>query len=290
MAAADDHVPPAAGICANCFARLPARQRFCGDCGQEARLHAPTLREFAHEYASHYVALDGGVLWRSLGLLLFRPGQLALEYFRGRRRRHVGPLRLYLTASILFFVFLRLTGVSVDTQAPPEPAAENRLDLRAAAFGEDWGLLDRLRVRLTRRVGELEAEVSAGQGPQVVQRVVRSFIASLYYAMFLLLPLYAALVALVYRDQRRTYGEHLVYGLYSHAAMFLLLLAILLIPVPWLQLALFCWLMSYPYLELARLYPASSWRTFWRANVISVLYLAVSLPVMLGFFALALLG
>jgi hypothetical protein len=85
----DASVP--AQACANCdtpFDTPAAPPRYCPQCGQETTLHPPSVAEFAHEFVGHYVALEGP-LWKTLGLLLFRPGRLTSEYLRGRRRRYV---------------------------------------------------------------------------------------------------------------------------------------------------------------------------------------------------------
>ncbi|HET7795411.1 MAG TPA: DUF3667 domain-containing protein, partial [Rhizobacter sp.] len=72
--------------CRNCGTLAPLN--YCAECGQETALHPPTFGEFVHEFISHYVALEGA-LWRTLGLLLARPGRLTHEYLAGRRRRYV---------------------------------------------------------------------------------------------------------------------------------------------------------------------------------------------------------
>ena len=100
------HAPARTDLaCRNCGTQAPLK--FCPACGQETTLHPPTLGEFLHEFVGHYVALEG-TLWRTLGLLICRPGRLTREYLDGRRRRYVLPLRLYLTASFLFFLVLKL--------------------------------------------------------------------------------------------------------------------------------------------------------------------------------------
>ncbi len=101
--------------CRNCGSQAPLN--FCPECGQETTLHPPTLGEFLHEFVGHYVALEGA-LWRTLGMLLMKPGRLTREYLDGRRRRYVLPLRLYLTASFLFFLVLKLTPVGGVEPAP----------------------------------------------------------------------------------------------------------------------------------------------------------------------------
>ena len=83
---------------------------FCQGCGQAAHLHVPSAREFLHEFIAHYVALEGK-LWKSMALLIFRPGRLTRDYIEGKRVRYLEPLRLYLTFSIIFFAIFKLGGV-----------------------------------------------------------------------------------------------------------------------------------------------------------------------------------
>ena len=103
---AEHAAPPSADVrrCRNCGA--PAPGEFCPACGQETKLRLPTLREFLREAAGRYVALDGR-FWRTIGLLLFRPGRLTREYLAGRRRRYVRPARLYLFSTLVFFAVSR---------------------------------------------------------------------------------------------------------------------------------------------------------------------------------------
>ncbi|HEX7690126.1 MAG TPA: DUF3667 domain-containing protein, partial [Burkholderiaceae bacterium] len=120
---AQAHAPLAA--CPNCGASLrlpglaPEAVRHCPSCGQETTLHPPSVAEFAHEFVGHYIALEGP-LWRTLFLLVRQPGRLTAEYLAGRRRRYVIPLRLYLSASFVLFLVLKLLA---PTAAHPGPHA-----------------------------------------------------------------------------------------------------------------------------------------------------------------------
>jgi hypothetical protein len=92
---------PQVASCATCG--LPLEGRYCTACGEE-RLepHQLTVRHFVTDsLVPEIVNLDGKI-WRTLGLLLFRPGALALEYVAGRRRKYVQPLRVLLTAIVVF--------------------------------------------------------------------------------------------------------------------------------------------------------------------------------------------
>ena len=91
--------------CRNCGAAVSGE--YCATCGQETQLKLPTARVFLREATGRYVALDGR-LWRTLAALLFRPGFLTREYYRGRRRRYIRPARLFLVLSLALFAAIRI--------------------------------------------------------------------------------------------------------------------------------------------------------------------------------------
>lgn len=109
----------------NCRAALPLEPTpsYCWRCGQETSLHEATFFEFVHEFIGHYIAIEGS-LWRPLKTLATRPGKLTREYFAGRRRRYVLPLRLYLTASFVFFLVVKVFGVGNDVELVIAPAVD----------------------------------------------------------------------------------------------------------------------------------------------------------------------
>ena len=61
-------------------------------------MRPPTLLEFAQQFGGAYLSTEGA-LWRTLGLLLLRPGELTRRYLNGQRKHYILPLRLYLTTS-----------------------------------------------------------------------------------------------------------------------------------------------------------------------------------------------
>jgi hypothetical protein len=86
--------------CLNCGAELHGP--FCTDCGQRVVPPYPTLREMAGDAWQEFSGWDGRFA-RTLRMLI-HPGALTLEVLEGRRARYVSPLRLYLVASIMFFL------------------------------------------------------------------------------------------------------------------------------------------------------------------------------------------
>jgi hypothetical protein len=105
--------------CLNCETAVQAH--YCHHCGQETAAHMPSAGEFLHEFIGHYIALENK-LWKTLALLLFRPGRLTRDYIEGKRARYVQPLRLYLTLSLLFFALFKLGGdfAGINWSAAPD--------------------------------------------------------------------------------------------------------------------------------------------------------------------------
>jgi quinol monooxygenase YgiN len=119
LSAADDGVS-----CANCEARLTGQ--YCADCGQRAGDRMISVWELVKEASEVLTSLDSR-LWRTLGMLLFRPGRLTSDYLLGRRARYIPALRLFLGLSLVFFFLF-----SIDTSFGVEGDGEggNGLNLQ----------------------------------------------------------------------------------------------------------------------------------------------------------------
>src|SRR5690349_5024686 len=76
------------GACLNCGTLLVGPH--CHACGQRAHVHR-TLGAFFHDLL-HGVLHFEGRTWRTLPLLIWRPGQLTREYIDGKRASYVSPI------------------------------------------------------------------------------------------------------------------------------------------------------------------------------------------------------
>lgn len=85
--------------------------KFCTRCGQK-EIHAGDLSlEHAWHHLFHELFHVDGKIFNSLKLLFTRPGQLTLDFFEGRRARHIHPIRLFLVLGAAFFLFARVTSM-----------------------------------------------------------------------------------------------------------------------------------------------------------------------------------
>ena len=278
--------------CRNCGAQ--AALKFCPECGQETTLHPPTLGEFLHEFVGHYVALEG-TLWRTLWLLVRRPGRLTREYLDGRRRRYVLPLRLYLTASFLFFLVLKLVASSlhpemdVDVAGRKVPIAEYTAQVASAAAAAPSGAASAAAPKFE----VMQANDCGGPGQRACNRLEASLNASLKrlqehpqeamehtreqalhwapYAIFVLLPAFAGVMLLAYRNRRMSYGEHFVFSLHLHAFWFLAGLVLIVVPKSISDLAQLA-VMAYGVWAMHETYGGRWWTTVLRALFVIALY------------------
>jgi hypothetical protein len=280
----------AAPSCANCSEPLLDRRprppaRFCPACGQETHIQPPTLREFAQQFGGAYFSTEGA-LWRTLKLLLLKPGELTAQYLVGRRKHYVLPLRLYLTISVLVLLVVRLTA-SVSIDAPDAVKVDKgelqnvtvdilvgRAGLRQGTFFCE-NLPAWLCTRIQRRI-DVKPEAFAG----VVRQVGERFVGNLGSSLFLLLPTFALWLKLVYFNRGMRYTEHLVFALHVHALWFIAL-GVALVPLELSKLVLLA-VPIYTLMAMKRVYGGRLWLRLLRAAVVSVLYLLTLTFAMVG--------
>lgn len=290
----------AASYCRNCNLFLGASPgNYCPNCGQDTAAHPPSAWEFFHEFIGHYVAIEGK-LTRTLGLLIFRPGELTLRYLAGKKNSYVLPLRLYLTASILFFLLVKIFGAGnlvkneVDTRIPGQVSAQanqpgelkksmriGKPGLIVADTAEEQGLLnkpflevidcDAIWTQCNKVKAYLKDKYQDQTARQVGRQVLDRTVSLAPYAMFVCLPIFAFFTMLLYFKRKMYYGEHLVYAFHVHSFAFLLLLMVALTPEAigdWLYIggAVYFWM------AMRKVFGGRLLPTFLRYAVISLLY------------------
>ena len=158
------------GPCANCGATLSGA--FCQACGQAAHVHRSLLH--LSEEVLHGVLHFDAKGWRTLPLLLFRPGLLTRRYIDGQRTRHVSPLALFLfTVFLMFFVFSLTTSLPTTSS---DGIAAGRVELLDGLKDADAAVkraaaeLERVRPR-AEGVSEAEAELADARIEQSAARI-----------------------------------------------------------------------------------------------------------------------
>src|SRR3954466_12967113 len=113
--------------CENCGA--PLTGEFCPQCGQHAIDYRRSIFRVLLDAADSFLNWDTKFLY-SINQLLIRPWQLTNDFNAGRRARYVHPLRLYLIASVVFFLLAR--AINWESQSPIQLTAQDRTELVAS--------------------------------------------------------------------------------------------------------------------------------------------------------------
>ncbi len=256
--------------CANCGAERSGP--FCSRCGQNDRDYQRALPPLVSELLREAFELDSRLV-RTLRLLLFRPGELALEFSRNRRASYVSPIRLYLFISILFFFLLSLsTEVGNDT-VTERPAVQ--IQAEEVKNADTSTLLSLLNEEHAYRASEILNRSDSSIGRLVLLQIaqdldpadpelpdpvfvfllgeavdalydpgsiIRQFMDNLAVGMFVMLPVYALLLKLFYPFRRRYYVENLVFSTHLHSFVYIVFMAQMLFgfstDIVWLSTAL----------------------------------------------------
>jgi Protein of unknown function (DUF3667) len=113
--------------CENCGTALTGE--FCSQCGQHAIDYRRSLFRVLLDALDSFLNWDTKFL-HSLNVLLLRPWRLTNDFNAGRRARYVHPLRLYLIASIIFFLLAR--AIDWDTPDSVDLTPQDRTELVAS--------------------------------------------------------------------------------------------------------------------------------------------------------------
>ena len=349
--------PPKPERCLNCGAA--ATGKFCAECGQENEDQTIALKLLVGDLLSDLASFDSK-LFRTLVPLLVRPGFLTNEYNAGKRVCYLSPFKLYLTASLVFFLVLPLTGrssmlnVNVDPsgvgkgavtiQTAQQSAAakvaaakaqlkadedykEAQADIKDAAPGltlpplsvSDPPAPNRVHSKLlsgdfTHLPKTVEAYNAQQRDPhhtpdpKLVQFMKRQLIKvtqnpqSLSTAllndipkmMFVMLPLFALSLKLLYLRSKRLYIEHLIFSLHLHAFLFTVLTLLLGVQALWPGAAFAGPVVTlaallYVYCAMRVVYKQGWMKTFVKYNLLAFNYILLVAFTLLGTVAVAFL-
>jgi hypothetical protein len=249
--------------CPNCEELLAGK--FCSHCGQQDKHLDPSLHDLVHEATHELLHLDGKIL-ATLKALLFSPGRLTLEHFAGRRARYIGPIRLYLTLSLIFFIIaahaaktapvVRETGgekqsVSIQSENAPEAAssAEKRLTAALKKSSED---------------------------PEMFRH---AFLTNVSRVMFLMVPLFALGLRIAYRKRTCRYPGFIYFSLHYHSLVFFALSVSYLAEfthastlTTWVDRALVLWCLVYLLMALRKVFGGTWKNTMLRIAALALVY------------------
>jgi hypothetical protein len=169
---------------------------------------------------------------------------------------------------------------------PDDPTAPPSQPGDPMAFLDDVNLRlghPRLDAAATAKLRELRRM----EPRQAIERLVGDFIGFIPTVMFLLLPLFAGVLKLLYIRRRRFYAEHFIFLLHTHSFIYLLFTVLLLaVVLGWarglLMTGMIGWMLIYTYLGMRRVYGQGRAKTFVKLWILGWVYfwvLTITVPI-----------
>ena len=205
--------------CLNCGHALDGP--FCSACGQRAIAAYPTIAQMVGD-AWHELSGYDGRFARTFRTLLTRPGALTVDALEGRRARYNSPVRLYLVASLAYF----LCASAIPNIRTPDAAVMpgSGVSIKMDGSGRLTGLTPENRDQALKQLERAPWWARAVMRPVLTDPVGfrLRFLRTLPRVLFMLVPVFAAIVALFCR--RRPFTQHLIFAVHLHAAVFITLI------------------------------------------------------------------
>jgi hypothetical protein len=183
-------IDPPIESCSNCTTVLVGVH--CHSCGQK-KMHANefALKRFLARVAGDITDIESSKIFKTLRAMFTKPGLLATEYVAGRRGNYVGPVKLYLTFSAIYFLFA-------------------------------WGTLADLRGGTLQRTANNPFVVSTARKQGVTPAVLADKIYQKTEKYASALRFFSVLIsgtflAAFYFRMKKYYVEHLVFSLYYYS-------------------------------------------------------------------------
>lgn len=292
-----DHRAAGHGPCSNCGAQIDGK--FCATCGQPAHLHR-TLGHMVEEFLHGIIHFDTRA-WRTLPMLVFRPGTLTHAYIHGKRAKYISPLAMFLLVIFSMFAVFAFAGgaaVGVDPElrtevadaplaASPEPGATLGED-RVVTDGDIFELIKAAHER-----GDITVNTGwAGLDKKIEHKLENPELAfykiqnAAYKFAFLLVPISLPFLWFLFFWKRGvTLFDHAVYILYSLSFVSLLFITLsLLAYIPGaLSLISPWWIFAIPvhaYFQMKGGYSLGWFSALWRTPVL-MLFAALGLALFL---------
>ena len=231
--------------CLNCGQELPHKENFCPNCGQKNHATRLTTKSFLEELFQSIFNWDAR-LWVTLKAAFINPGRLSKEFNQGKRRKYVRPVQFYLFCSLIYFLLLGMMaqteGEKIDNNINEYIEQNDTLKLKGSIFFENFTIPTKAIALIPHySKQQMDSFLIANKITPTffnriyIQKSMHSFIghksaktqqqaASIAsYGLFFMLPVLAWLLYLFFSKTYPFYIEHLVFLIYFHSIIFLVL-------------------------------------------------------------------
>ncbi len=309
--------------CLNCGA--PLHGTFCHECGQKNLPRRQDIGDFIINFVSSFYSFESK-FFKTFGILLFRPGQFINDYNAGKRESYYHPARMYVFLSFIFFLVLSFVPdedkININSNGKELSSEEKRQVLDSVQVGLDslnikmpsinwantsnWEDSDPKTLAeydsienakpIAKRDGSVERfftekfiklkQENGDDAKAILNRFFDSFLENIPRMIFLLLPIFAWILKLLYIRRDFYFSEHLVFSVLFYDFMYLIgAVGLLCSFVPWLTwLSSLLWIVVFFYLYKAmrQVYKQSRGKTiskFFLLNFIFMIALIVAFAI-----------
>ncbi len=282
-------------ICPNCGTEEVGK--YCPNCGQSNKDYNKPIKDVFEDLLDS-INLDIRLI-NTLIPFFTKPGFLAQEYFRGRRKRYVPPIRMYMFVSIIFFFLAQSANIDqfsdIGKVSLDDVADSTNIIIDKGLSDKDTSTVKTFKDLSTSQKEEIRQEIATDSIPEIIKKgfigglnasekadiFYDKFLKNVSYVLFLLMPFFAAILALTLWKSKKLYVHHLIFSVNFHSFIFgLSSILILLSKVSFLHInemaSYLLW--GYPlYLMfgIKRFYERSYVASFFKTIGITLLYLFI---------------
>jgi hypothetical protein len=165
---------------------------YCNQCGE--KVHAEHHKRVSHilEEAFHFVTHLDSKLFRNVKAIFSRPGQLALDYCNGIRKKYFKPISFFLLCVVLYLLFPKFHGLNMKMNTFIQP-------------GNSYAWISRPAIREKMRNNAMTYEEVREKYDTKSLKVSKVF-------LLVLLPLIGMVLYLLFFKRRRYFFDHFIYA------------------------------------------------------------------------------
>lgn len=281
--------------CLNCGTPTGKGINFCPQCGQENVNKRQPFWSILVDAVTGFFSIDSKT-FRSIFPLLFKPGFLTKEFVTGRLVNYVHPARMFITITILYFIFFSILTDSKNKLkiSLPEDRNEspdsNEVSINAGSAKINYwqvselmqnGITDEKQIADSIQLEKTFWNMLVLRYVMKTKSMSREAFLSYYksrlpWIMFAIMPVFALIMKMVYLRRKRLYIDHLVFAYHYHSFAFLLMMIGLLLLKLWPgmpQWPIALWILWYLLRSMITVYDDSLLKAFFRFMLILVFYL-----------------
>ncbi len=215
--------------CPNCQTSYDSSFKYCPECGQANKDLRLDFKYFINEFLTGMFNLDSKI-FRTLKLLLFKPGKLSKEFISGKRSSYIPPVRLYLIGSLIYFTISSLVSNPVKITEVPSDQSDSKSNIitldnldslqtllpetrnNEAELGSGDSILER------NLAGERLKKMGTEEGRKQFKENIMRYIP---IGMFIFVPITAFILFILFR-RNSYYIEHLIFVIHLQTLFYMI--------------------------------------------------------------------